>query len=517
MIGTFKIIPAVWRLPLLTLALTLAVLVVMLAETISSMVMQWQASRTYHHCFFVLPISLVLLWRQRKRLAQLSPREERQALLPLAAFALIWLIAKAGQVQVIEHLALVAMTISIVIAMLGREFATVAAFPLGFLLFLVPFGDVFIPGLKLATADAVAWMLRAIGISVIHDGVIMETPGGLFEIAEALAGIHVVIASMMIGALASYLALGRLRHGALLMALGGILVVATQSLCVCGIVLVTAFTHGSFPSNFDHAALSWGLFAIIMLAVVTVSTAIVNWPSSNGEHSDPSEARPDMLGWRPAMAMLVVILIAAPALYASNMLSKGPVSVDIRPELMLEPTLALDLGPECDAQHEPSTGWRPSFQHADMIQSLKVICGNKPVDLIVAYYAYERSGSALVQYGNRLADGERWTRIATSWHKPAIDGLPKVLIQEEIDGHQARDRLVVAWYWIGGKAISKTWQAKAYGLYRKLIGKDEPAALVALSAAYDNRPEEALPVIKTVLAHHKRIDAYLRALAPDPN
>ncbi|MEL6964202.1 MAG: exosortase C-terminal domain/associated protein EpsI, partial [Pseudomonadota bacterium] len=273
----------------------------------------------------------------------------------------------------------------------------------------------------------------------------------------------------------------------------------------------------SFPSNIDHAALSWGLFAIIMLAVVTVSTAIVNWPSSTGEHSSPSKARPDMLRWRPAMAMLAAILIAAPALYASNMLSKGPISIDIRPELMLEPTLALDLGPECDARHEPSTGWRPSFQHADMIQSLKVNCGNKPVDLVVAYYAYERSGSALVQYGNRLADGERWTRIATSWHKPAIDGLPQVLIQEELDGHQARDRLVLAWYWVGGKTISKTWQAKAYGLYRKLIGKDEPAALVALSAAYDDRPEEALPDIKTVLAYHKRIDAYLRALAPDPN
>jgi EpsI family protein len=149
-----------------------------------------------------------------------------------------------------------------------------------------------------------------------------------------------------------------------------------------------------------------------------------------------------------------------------------------------------------------------------MIQSLKVDCGGAPVDLVVAYYAHERDGAELVQHGNRLADGESWTRIAASWHKPAIEGLPKALKQEELYGREAGDRVVLAWYWVGGKAIAKDWQAKAYGLYRKLLGADEPAALVALSAAYEGRPDEALPDIEAVLAKHKRIDAYLQALAP---
>ena len=62
--------------------------------------------------------------------------------------------------------------------------------------------------------------------------------------------------------------------------------------------------------------------------------------------------------------------------------------------------------------------------------------------------------------------------------------------------------------------LSKDWQAKAYQLYRRLLGDDGPVALIALSAAYDDRPEEALPDLEDVLTHHKGIADYLSDLAP---
>ena len=52
---------AAWRLPLTTLLLTLALLLVMTADTAISMIGLWQAATTYHHCFLVLPITLVLI------------------------------------------------------------------------------------------------------------------------------------------------------------------------------------------------------------------------------------------------------------------------------------------------------------------------------------------------------------------------------------------------------------------------------------------------------------------------
>jgi exosortase A len=514
MSGVLEFIPAAWRLPLLTLALTLALLLTMMAETAGSMIALWQAATTYNHCFLVLPIALSLIWMKRERLADLIPREERLALLPLAGFGLLWLIGKAGQVQLFEHLALVGMMISITVALLGREIAKAIAFPLGFLLFMVPFGDVFVPGLQTFTADFSVALLRLVDIPVFRDGIMIETPSGLFEVAEACAGIRFLIANVMIGALFAYLALEKRWKWALLMAIAVILPIIANGFRAFGIILIAYLTDNEYAAGVDHLVYGWGFFAAVMLAFLAIGNAIADWPSPTDGDLDRAERAPVSKNWHPAMAIPAAILVVAAPLYAANVLNDGPYGVDIRPELMIEPTLALDLGPTCEARHEPSGGWRPSFVHADMIQSLKVDCGGAPVDLVLAYYAHERDGAELVQHGNRLADGESWTRIAASWHQPAIDGLPKQLKQEELYGREAGDRVVLAWYWVGGKVIAKDWQAKAYGLYRKLLGADEPAALVALSAAYEDRPDEALPDIEAVLAQHKRIDAYLQALAP---
>ena len=181
----------------------------------------------------------------------------------------------------------------------------------------------------------------------------------------------------------------------------------------------------------------------------------------------------------------------------------GPEDIAIDPKLMLDPTLALDLGSACKADHAPANGWRPRFEQADMTQGLTIDCGGKPVDLFLAYYAHEREGAELIHHGNRLADGKSWTRLASSWHTADVEGLPASLKKEEHYGRGAGDRLVLAWYWIGGRLVARDWQAKAYRLYRKLIGKDEPAALIALSAPYTDRPEDALSDIEAVLEQHK--------------
>jgi hypothetical protein len=62
--------------------------------------------------------------------------------------------------------------------------------------------------------------------------------------------------------------------------------------------------------------------------------------------------------------------------------------------------------------------------------------------------------------------------------------------------------------------VASDWRAKAYRLYRKLLGRDDPAALIALSVPYAERPEEALSNLDAVLARHKGITDYLEGLGP---
>ncbi len=504
---------AAWRLPLVTLLLTLALLLAMTADTTISMVSLWQAATTYHHCFLILPIAFFLIWQKRAHLAGLAPSQELLALIPLCACALLWLIGRAGQIQLFEHVALVGMAVSLVIALLGRNIAKAIAFPLGFLFFMVPFGDVFVPGLQQLTANFSVTLLRLVDIPVFHDGIMIETPSGLFEVAEACAGIRFLIANVMVGALFTYLAMSRPWQWVTFMALAIILPIVANGFRAFGIILIAYLTDNEYAAGVDHLVYGWGFFALIMLAFLAIGNAIADWPSPADDGVDGFAEASHTNLWRPAFALPTVLLIAAAPAYANLVMSKDPVELALDPKLMLDPTLALDLGPICKADHAPVGAWRPRFETADMTQGLTVDCGGGPVDLFLAYYAEEREGAELIQHGNRLADGKSWTRTAASWHSAGIDGLPTSLKKEELYGRRAGDRLVLAWYWIGGRLIAVDWQAKAYRLYQKLLGKDEPAALIALSAPYADRPDDALPDIEAVLEQHKGIAAYLADLA----
>ena len=514
MIRTRFDLPSDWRLPLLTLALALACLFAFTNDSIISMVKVWEAATTYHHCFLVLPIALALIWRKRGELSRHQPAQASLAFIPLIGFALLWLIGRAGQIQLFEHLAIVGMTVSLVIALLGWRIARVIAFPLAFLFFLVPVGDALVPPLQQFTASFSVLLLRFADIPVFHDGIMIETPSGLFEVAEACAGIRFLIANIMIGALFAYLAISRPSRWALFMVLAVVIPIIANGLRAFGIILIAYVTNNEFAVGVDHIVYGWGFFAVVMFLFLTIGNAMADWPEGREDEAlEAASSRSASASWRPAFALPLALIVMAAPLYATTVLEREPDDLVINPKPLLDPAFALDLGPVCKAGYEGGRNWRPRFDQADMTQDLTIDCGGKPVDLFLAYYAFEREGVELIHHSNRLADGEDWTRIDASWHASKIDGLPKTLRAEDLYGREAGDRLVIAWYWIGGKWLAKDWQAKAYQLYRRLLGDDGPVAMVALSAAYDDRPEDVLPDIEDVLIHHKGIADYLSTLA----
>ncbi len=495
-----------WRLPLATLAAALALLLALMAETVSSMVAVWISATTYNHCFLVLPISLFLIWQRRAGLARLTPVQAWWALIPLALFAGLWLIGRAGQIMLFQHVAMVGMMISIILAVLGREVGRMIAFPLAFLGFMVPFGDFLVPFLQQFTADFSVTMLRLINIPVFRDGIMIETPSGLFEVAEACAGIRFLIANIMVATLFAYCAFERRWKWTAFLALSVILPIVANGFRAAGIILIAYLTDNEYAAGIDHLVYGWGFFAAIMLLFLAIGGWMADWPDRPIETS-PAGNTAHVGPWRPALAMPLVTLIASGPLYALAVLDRVPAPI------WFDTSLTLNLGPACKTDDAVESHWRPRFQHADFTKGVRLDCGAQPVDLFLAYYAYERQGAELIHYANRLSDGERWTRISAAWYAPNVDGLPAKVIKEELFGRQAEDRLVLAWYWIGGRLIAKDWQAKLYQLYRKLLGRDVPVALIALSAPYDDRPEDALPSIAEVLRHHKGITTYLADLA----
>ena len=374
------VIPQPWRGSLLALVASLTLLFGLTIDSLSSMIAVWMGATAFHHCFFVLPISLFLIWQKREDLARQIPCHEPRALLLLIAFAVLWLLGRAGQIQFFEHVALVGLGISITLAVFGFLIGRLLAFPLVFLGFMVPFGDFLVPTLQQFTADFTVLFLRLIGIPTFHDGIMIETPTGLFEVAEACAGIRFLIANVMIATLFAYLAMGKLWKWGVFLALSVIIPIIANGFRATGIVLIAYWTDNEYAAGVDHLVYGWGFFAAVMLGFLAIGSRLADWPDE-AKPSTLSSIDVDVSPWRPSFALPLAALIAAAPLYAAIILEQTPEHTGLDAKRALSPILAQSLAPACKTAHDQGKVWRPSFNKADFSRGLQLDCGGRSVDL----------------------------------------------------------------------------------------------------------------------------------------
>ena len=92
---------------------------------------------------------------------------------------------------------------------LGSEWMRAAAFPVAFLVFMVPIPDAAVNWLELAlvaaSADAAAWMFRVTGTPMFRNGTILTLPGMVLEVARECSGIRSTVVLFITSVLASNL------------------------------------------------------------------------------------------------------------------------------------------------------------------------------------------------------------------------------------------------------------------------------------------------------------------------
>jgi len=97
----------------------------------------------------------------------------------LAVLAVLWLGARASAVQAAEHIAIVGMVISLVLAVVGWPAFRTIAFPVLFLLAAVPVGEELTPLLMEATADVSERLLGLLGVPALREGMFFTLPAAI--------------------------------------------------------------------------------------------------------------------------------------------------------------------------------------------------------------------------------------------------------------------------------------------------------------------------------------------------
>lgn len=480
-----KAVPVpVWSQHLRLLLLMSVIIVGLFWRDVSDIVSTWWNISTYNHCLLILPI---LGWQVQQRSAELhkiTPAIWAPGLIWIGFGSLGWMLGEAAGVSFARHLGLVMMLQGTVLTVLGQKVAKGLVFVLFYSFFLVPFGEEIVPFLQTITADMSMLFLSWASIPAFIDGVFISTPTGYFEVAEACSGVKFLIAMIAYGALVSNICFQSWRRRALFMAMAIIVPVIANGIRAFGTIYIAHHTSTDFATGFDHIFYGWFFFAFVLVLVM-----VIGWPffdrKIDDQLIDGSRIELDeqivagKIGIKQA-AIAISVIVAVPVLWISTLAAQ----TTVLPESISLPEVSgWDI-----VDYDPVYAWKPRFDGANhqLLGRYRNAANGEIVDLAVAVYDRQEDGREIVGYGQGAFDPD--TEWAWSRELPAPSEARAVQIIAP--GPVTRDAFT--FYKIGGKLTGSASQVKIETLKNRLLGGDQHAVAIIVSAEHagDNDARE---------------------------
>lgn len=510
-------IPQAWRRPLAVLVLLIVALLLLYRQTALGMVSIWWRSGTFTHAFLVPPIALWLAWRRRATVLPLTPRPVPWLALPLVALGAVWLFADFAAINAATQLILVTMLVLLVPAVLGWAVAREMAFPLGFLFFCVPVGEFMLPQLMDWTAKFTVIALRISGIPVYQEGLQFIIPSGQWSVVEACSGVRYLIASAMVGTLYAYLSYHSLRRRLGFIAFALALPLAANWARAYLIVMIGHLSGNTLAVGVDHLIYGWVFFGAVMLAMFLIGSrwAQADLPMVARPQTAPARAA----SWWPAVAAVALAVVLPQA--AGAWLRQGHAA----PVSQLP---ALVAAPGWEERELPEQPWSPDFEGANAAlhqlfrpRDPALGPGQPPIGLHLQFFRdqdYERklvaSSNAVIAPEDKhwAVTGQGQARFEPAGAAP-VDVLTTQVRASSLDAINAPRLLVWHVYWINGRPMVSSTQARLWGALERLRGQGDDAALVLVYTPMDEQAPRRLDAF--LRQHWGAIDAELRRVRDD--
>lgn len=257
-----------WMPALAVLGLGLALLGAVFAAEGAAALQIWETSTAYNHCWLIAPVAAWLAWDRRHRLRGMRPAPAPALALLALPLGLGWLVAERLGIMEGRQLMALGLAEVLVLAVLGRRFVRAMAAPLAYLVFLMPFGAFAVPLLQRITARLIELGLGLTGIPHYVDGLIIETPAGLFYVAEACAGLRFSIAALAFGALYAIVIFRSPGRRLAVLALAVAVPILANGLRALGIVLLGHYLGSAEAAAADHLIYGWVFFSLVIILLI---------------------------------------------------------------------------------------------------------------------------------------------------------------------------------------------------------------------------------------------------------
>ena len=477
-------------------------LIALFARDWVDMAGQWWNASTYSHVLLIPPILAWLVWQRLPDLRRLEPVAWWPALLPVGLAVLLWVLGAFAGFNLFRQAGAVALLPASALLLLGPRMAWALAFPLAYMAFLVPFGEELVPLLQTVTAHLTIALTRLSGIPAAINGIFIDTPAGLFKVAEACSGVKFLIAMVALGTLAAHLGFRSWRRRAAFMAFAVTVPILANGVRAWATIQAAQWVGAERATGFDHIIYGWVFFGLVIALVLGIAWRFFDRPAGD-RFVDPEalQASPwlgQLERWRiaPWFAVAFALVLALGG--------KGWAAAAERMSATLPEQVSLPAVPGWrTVAAQPLVPWQPRADGAGQRVLVRYADGaGHQVDLFLALYAAQGEGREAGGYGQGAAPpGSRW-----AW---TGDGPPRAGAKSErllADGRHLR--MAETYYRSGSLLTGSAARIKLATIEDRLLLRPRPTMVLILSAEQGSGsdPQAALDAFRQAMGP---VDAWM--------
>ncbi len=467
---------------------------------------QWWNSSTYNHILLVPAIVGWLIWLRAPQILQLAPQPWSPGIVAIAGTALVWVLGAFSGLSLAQQAGAVALLPASALLLLGPRVCAGLAFPLGYMAFLVPFGDELVPPLQMITAKLTIALTHLSAIPAAIDGVFIDTPAGLFEVAEACSGVKFLIAMIAFGALVANVCFRSWRRRAAFLTFAVIVPILANGVRAWGTIYVAQFKGAAYAGGFDHIVYGWLFFAVVIVLVIAGA-----WRFFDRSPDDPM-LDSAALNASPLLRRLerfaIAPFAALGAIALTGFAAQGWAAAADRLSAPIPAQVFLPDVPGWQRiDYAPAVWWEPRAAGADhrLLGSYRDKAGRR-VDVFFALYTAQDEGREAGGFG----EGALRPDSAWSWLSPGSPAAHAHTDRLRAEGRVTR--VAETYYRTGALLTGSNARLKLANMCDRLLLREHPTMLLILSAEQQpNHPNE--PALEAFRKSAGPLDTWMDRIA----
>jgi exosortase len=251
------------------------VTLVLYTPVLGRLIRQWYDDPNYSHGFFVPAFSVYLIWNRRQQIAAIKTSPSlRGAILVLGSLAVLYL-GSLGSELFLQRISLVGVIAGLIIYFAGWQRLWAVAFPVAFLLFMIPlpaviYNQIVFPLQLLASRFATSCLETVNLFPVLREGNLLVMDRYTLEVVDACSGIRSLTSLVALAMGYSYLAERRLRVRIFLVLAMVPVAIVSNGIRVVITALLVNYLGISAAEGFMHSFSGLAVFLVSVMLLLAL-------------------------------------------------------------------------------------------------------------------------------------------------------------------------------------------------------------------------------------------------------